>query len=48
MQIKSKETSQFTYIYVCIKKTNRSKTKPNAENTHFGKIAFNQIDYKKQ
>lgn len=48
MQIKSKEASQFTYIYVCIKKkTNRSKTKPNAENTHFGKIAFNQIDYKK-
>lgn len=30
-----------------LKKTNRSKTKPNAENTHFGKIAFNQIDYKK-
>lgn len=48
MQIKSKEASQFTYIYVCIKKkTNRSKTKPNAENTHFGKIAFNPIDYKK-
>lgn len=32
-------------MYV-LKKTNRSKTKPNAENTHFGKIAFNQIDYK--
>lgn len=44
MQIKSKEASQFTYIYVCIKK----KQIGIKQNTHFGKIAFNQIDYKKQ
>lgn len=36
MQIKSKEASQFTYIYVCIKKQIGIK-----QNTH-----FNQIDYK--
>lgn len=41
MQIKSKEASQFTYIHVCIKKQIGIK-----QNTHFGKIAFKQIDYK--